>query len=178
MKHLARMTVVTLALLSMAAAAADTVVWCPKDGIGKSVTWKTQATTTLTNDVLQIQYTGAQWSGAGVNWAGYWPADAGLKASDYKYLVLEVKVEGAADALQIALKDNKHKPSGNVALKKYCPDGKLPADFATVKIPIADLVAAKSEFVTGVVWELMVHEWTQGDKDVKVTLRKIAFGND
>ena len=163
---------------AFSALAEEKVVWCPKDSVGKTQIWKTKATTTVENNVLTIKLADAEWSGIGLNWEGYWPEDAGVKAADYKFLEIDLKVEGNNDSVQIALKDNKNKPSGSVALKKYCPDGKLPADFTTVKIPVSDFLTEKSEFVTGVAWEVMVHMWTQDAKDVTVSIRKVAFSKD
>ncbi len=163
---------------AFSALAEEKVVWCPKDGIGKSQMWKTKATADVADNVLKIKLTDAEWSGVGLNWEGYWPEDAGVKAADYKFFEIELKVEGNADNLQLAIKDNKHKPSTNVTVKKYCPDGKLPADFVTIKIPVSDLMAEKCEFVSGIAWEVMLHMWTQDAKDVTISVRKVAFSKD
>lgn len=165
--------------LAIAAMAEEKVVWSPKDGIGKSQTWQQKATAEEADGLLVVHLKEAEWSGAGLNFEGYWPEGAGVKAADYAFLVIEFKAEGVdADALQLTLKDNKHKPSGNVSLKTYCPGGVLPTEMTAVKIPVADFLTDKSQFETGVVWEIMVHAWTQGAKDVKVTLGKLAFTNE
>ncbi|HCE42330.1 MAG TPA: hypothetical protein DET40_02130 [Lentisphaeria bacterium] len=179
MKTVSRfMAIMCILGFSIAAMAEEKVVWSAKDSIGKTQTWKTKAMADVANDALNIKLSDTEWSGVGLNWEGYWPEDAGVKASDYKFLVIELKADGNSDTLQVALKDNKHKPSGSVEVKKYCPDNKLPADFKTIKIPIADLLTDKSEFVSGVAWELMVHMWTQDAKNVNVSIRKIAFSKE
>ncbi len=169
---------VSILAIAVSAMAEEKVVWNAKDKIGKNQMWKTKATAEVADDVLKISLTESEWSGVGLNWEGYWPEDAGIKVSDYKFLVLELKAEGNPDNLQIALKDNKHKPSGSVEVKKYCPDNKLPSDFKTIKIPIADLLTDKSEFISGIAWELMVHMWSQDPKKMDVSIRKIAFSNE
>lgn len=165
--------------LAMIAQAEEKVVWCPKDGIGKNQTWKTKAEAEVVENELRIKLNGTEWSGVGINWEGYWPADAGVKVSDYKYLLVTLKVSGkGSGALQLALKDNKHKVSDNASVKKYCEEGKQPVEFTTLKIPIADFLGEKSKFESGVAWELMIHIWTEGEKDIKVSINKIAFSKD
>jgi len=165
--------------LAIAARAEEKVVWSPKDGIGKSQTWQQKATAEVADNLLVVNLKEAEWSGVGLNFEGYWPEGAGVKAADYTHVVVEFKAEGAgADALQLALKDNKHKPSGNVSLKTYCPGGAVPAEMTTVRIPVADFLTDKSQFETGVVWEVMIHAWTQGDKDIKATFGKLSFASE
>lgn len=167
-------------LLGFAAAASaeEKVVWSPKDSIGKSQTWKTKATADVADGVLKIKFTDSEWSGIGLNWEGYWPEDAGVKAADYQYLVVELKCDSGSANIQLSLKDNKHKPSASVDLKKYCPDNTLPVDFQAIKIPISDLTGDKCTFVTGVVWEVMLGIWTQEAKNVDMSIRKVSFTKD
>ncbi|HBC85462.1 MAG TPA: hypothetical protein DCZ94_00765 [Lentisphaeria bacterium] len=179
MKTVSRFVAIMCILgLTVSAMAEEKVVWSAKDKVGKTQTWKTKATAEVAEDVLKINLTETEWSGIGLNWEGYWPEDAGVKAADYKFLIVELKADGSPDNVQIALKDNKHKPSGSVEIKKYCKDNKLPAEFTAVKIPIADLLTEKSEFVSGVAWELMVHMWSQDAKNVNVSIRKISFSKE
>ncbi len=172
------MAVMCIVGFAVSVIAEDKVVWSPKDNVGKTQTWKTKATADVADGALKVTLSETEWSGVGLNWEGYWPEDAGVKASDYKFLVLELKASGSPDNLQIALKDNKHKPSASVEVKKYCKDNTLPADYATIKIPIADLLTDKSEFVSGVAWEIMVHMWSQDAKNMTVNIRKISFSKE
>ncbi|HCE42670.1 MAG TPA: hypothetical protein DET40_03905 [Lentisphaeria bacterium] len=43
---------------------------------------------------VNIHLTGSGWSGVGLNLEGYWPAEAGQKRSDYKFLLLDIKTDG------------------------------------------------------------------------------------
>src|SRR3989339_792217 len=98
--------------ICMGAFAEEKVVWSQKDSIGKTKTWNKSASAEVIDNALVMKFTGDQWSGAGLNWEGYWPEDAGIKIADYKTLVIGIKAAGdAKESLTLTLKDNKHKPS-------------------------------------------------------------------
>jgi len=164
--------------LAITGVADEKIVWSPKDNIGKTTTWKNndKASANAGDGFYEIVLSGSEWSGMGLNWEGYWPADAGEKAADYRNLILELKISGAnANDLQVALKDNKSKDSVSVFLKKYFPNGTITNEKIVIKIPMSDLLTEKSKFETGIVWEIMFHSWTQDSKEVKIEVYKIAF---
>ena len=161
--------------LTLNTLAEEKVVWCPKDSIGKNKTWVKGATAEVKDNALVIKFTGAEWAGVGLNWQGYWPKDSGVKIADYTNLVISLKVSGKADSLSLTLKDNKHKVSGNVYVKKYCMGEQLPIAFTSISIPIKDFLTEKSKLESSVIWEIMFGTWSKEEKDVTVTVDKIGF---
>jgi hypothetical protein len=177
MKHVLKMAaVVGLMVSALAASAEETVVW-NGEGTGQNKFWKSGATAVVENGALTIDLNGKNWRGVGLNWEGWNPNGAGIQLTDYKYMLVELKTTGNVYGLRMQLIDKQKKKSGQVDLRRFAPGGKLPAEFATLKIPTSAFLA-KAKFDSGVVWEVVTHLWTQDQKAATATLNKIAFSNE
>ena len=168
--------VMVLAVAASVAKSEEKVAWNPANGIGKSNTWVTKAKAELADNLMKINFSEDGWSGVGLNFEGYWPEDAGIKASDYGFLVIEMSAVGEGiKNIDLTIKDNKGKESGRVRLVKYAEGGVISGEITTYKIPISDFLTDKSKLESGVIWEIMIGVWTQDAKDVDVVVRKISF---
>lgn len=167
---------------SVAAFGADAeekVVWCPQSGIGKTETWNIKANAELVDNLLRINLKEDEWSGIGLNFEGFWPEDAGVKAENYKFLLIELKAVGdGKNNLEIGLRDNKNKESARLKLVNYSETNMIPEEITKFKIPISDFLSNESKLETGVIWEIIIGAWFDAAKDINVYLSKIAFINE
>ncbi|MBN2710986.1 MAG: hypothetical protein JXR97_00930 [Planctomycetes bacterium] len=168
---------VAVAILFVATSglAGDKVVW---DGekVGKNKNWANGGTIEIADGEAKINLTEAEWCGAGVNWEGYWPEDAGVDLDKYKYVHIWLKVKGRGD-VQLMFEDNKHTKSAAVNITEFTKKNKLPEKMTKVVIPTEKLKGEGSKLASGVVWEFIICAWSKDKKDITVTVDKLAFSD-
>lgn len=164
-----------LLVLALKANGEEKVVWNGKKGIGKNTILNHKAKGEVKDGLFIADLDGKQWRGASLNWAGFWPKDAGEKIADYKFLVLELKTKGSLQNFAIFLVDNAQKKSAEVKIKSYCKNSQLPKEMQIIKIPTSVFLKKGSKFKTGAVWQIMLHAWSNDKESLTVAVKKIAF---
>ena len=124
---------------------------------------------------MEFHAAGHDYMGAGWNWMGFDPPDAGTDISAYKNLRFWAKVSGdkKPSQLSVAIKSNDKSATEADDMLQRCPsllDGK----WHELVIPINDL-DSKNVLNKDKAWELQFNTWSQEDIDFSLFVDEIAF---
>jgi hypothetical protein len=144
-----------------------------QDSGGNTQCARTQIDIPKAGKVLDLVFSGKDWSGAMVVWTAFNPTAAGNDAKQWKSLVVTMKRLGGTDdgLLMVSpiLKDAKCDKF--LKLEKYDPKSDTQRGFAEVVIPLADFGELAAP-VIGLHFGMMTKD---RDKTAHVQVAKIAF---
>ena len=131
---------------------------------------------------LKLHAEGPGWQGAGWNWFGWWPENAGTDLSGYDELIFSVRVTGAdkaklpaAGGISLSLGCSlEKKSSADAPLAKYAADA-TDGQWHEVKIPLRDFFSGQGAACDArTAWELRVSSWSGTPVDFDLLLDNIA----
>ncbi len=136
---------------------------------------------------LMFHGEGAGWLGGGWNLFGWWPENAGIDITDYKFLRLAIRVEGRGAEMSpnpknlnitlVCSSKKKNCNSAMVNLAKLTGENLFDAKWHEVAVPLAPLTS-KPDFDPKTVWEIDINTWSETPKNFEIYIDDIAFSGD
>lgn len=131
---------------------------------------------------LHFHGEGPGYQGAGWNWFGWWPEDAGKDLTPYNTLQFEMRVvvsepkpppEDLGLTINIATSTEKKKSTA-VKLSKYVDENIADGKWHRVNIPLDDFYEGAQPFDRQKVWELALGSWLATPRTIDIYIDDIG----